>query len=192
ARHNTVSSAVSLTRYHGNLRHSRFGKGKQQLRAVADDPAVFLLNSRQKPWHVLEGDQRDVETVAKTDETRALNRGVYVEHARQVRRLIGDYAHRSAAKPGEAHHDVLRVVLVHFKEIAVVHHRVNDVADLVRNVGRLRDYRVQLFVDAINRIACRNPRRIIEVVRRYERQQLANGPQAVFVVLGGEMSNARN
>src|SRR5205809_968354 len=44
AGHHAISSAISLACYQGDLRHSRLGKCKQQLRAVTDDPAVLLLN----------------------------------------------------------------------------------------------------------------------------------------------------
>ena len=72
----------------------------------------------QEARHVLEGDERDVEGVAEAHEARALHRGVDVETARQVRRLVGDDADGPAAEPREPDDDVLRVVLVHLEEVA--------------------------------------------------------------------------
>ena len=74
----------------------------------------------QEPGHVLERDERDVERVAEAHEPRALHRRVDVERPGQHRRLVGDDADRAAVEPREADDDVLRVVLMHLEEIALV------------------------------------------------------------------------
>src|SRR5262245_50068636 len=73
ARHHAVGPAVRLAGNDRHLRHGRLGKREEQFGAVLDDPAELLHGSRQKTRHVLEGDERNVERVAETDETRALH-----------------------------------------------------------------------------------------------------------------------
>ena len=96
--------------------HRRLAVGVQQLRAVADDPAVFLVDAGQEPGHVDERDQRDVEAVAGPDEPRRLDRRVDVERAGQDRRLLRDDADAAAAEPREADDDVLRPARLDLEE----------------------------------------------------------------------------
>ena len=52
--HDAVRAAVRLPRDHRNFGHGRFGKGKQQFRAVLDDAVPFLLRAGQKSGNILE------------------------------------------------------------------------------------------------------------------------------------------
>ena len=93
----------------------------------------------------------------------------------------------SRAKPTTM---LLRVVLVHLEEVAVVRDRVDQVQHVVRLVRRRRHQRVERVVFAIERIVGRLARRIVEVVVGHERQQLANQRDALGVVLDGEVRDA--
>ena len=101
-RHDVIGAAIGLAGDHGDLRHGRLGEGEQQLGAVLDQAAIFLVGARQEARHVDEGDDRDVEAVAEAHEARGLARGVDVEHAGQHHRLIGDDADGAAVDAGEA------------------------------------------------------------------------------------------
>src|SRR5678816_4701227 len=101
------------------LRHRGLRKRVEQLRAVADDAAVFLRRSRQESGDVLERHERDVEGVAEPDEARTLDRGIDIERARQVRRLIRHDTNRAAAKPRKPDQEIAREVLVHLEEVPV-------------------------------------------------------------------------
>ena len=157
---------------------------------MPDDPAVLLHRPRQEPGHVLEGDQRDVERVAEAHEPRRLHRRVDVERAGEHRRLVGDDPDRPAVEPREADQDVLRVVVVHLEEVALVDDQVDHVEHVVRLVRRRRHDAVERRVLAVGRIAGPRPRRVVEVVRRHERQQIANQRQALAVVVGREVRDA--
>ena len=104
----------------------------------------------RKPGHVLEGDQRDVERIAEADEARAFDRGVDVERAGQVRRLVGDDADGSPAEPRKADDDVLGEVLVHLEKVPIVCDRVDQVEHVVGLIRRRRDQRVERLVLAID------------------------------------------
>ena len=48
---------------------------------MTNNPTKFLLGSGKKSWHILECDQRNVESVAKTDEPRSLHGRVDIKNA---------------------------------------------------------------------------------------------------------------
>ena len=105
---------------------------------MLDDAAELLGGAGQEAGHVLEGDERDVEAVAEAHEARALERGVDVEAAGQVRGLVGHDPDRPAAEPPEADDEVRREVGLDLEEVPVVEHRPHDVLDVVGLVRLLR------------------------------------------------------
>ena len=64
--------------------------------------------------------ERDVEAVAEADEARRLHRGVDVQAARQVRRLVGDQPDRPPVEAREGDDDVARVLGLDLEQHAVV------------------------------------------------------------------------
>ena len=135
---------------------------------MTDDAAVFLHRARQKARNVLDSDERNVERVAEAHEPCALHGCVDVERPRQIRRLIGDDAHRAPAETSEADEDVARVVRVHLEEGPIVDDRVNDVEHVVRLIGRRGHNRVQCRIGAVDRIVGGDARRVVQVVARHE------------------------
>jgi hypothetical protein len=59
---------------------------------VSYDAAVFLLNTGQEAGHILESNERNIETITEPDEARGFDRRVDIENAGQKRRLIRDDA----------------------------------------------------------------------------------------------------
>ena len=140
---------------------------------MLDDAAVLLRGPGEEPWHVDERDDRDVERVAEPHEPRGLDGRVDVETPGEVHRLIRDDARRAAVEPREADDDVLRVVLVDLDELRVVDDRGDDLLDVVRPVRLGRDHRVERDLRAIRWILRGPHRRVLGVVARHEREQLA-------------------
>ena len=105
--------------------------------------------------------------------------------------LIGHDADRLSVEAGEADDDVLGVMLLHLEEVAVVDHAVDHVLDVVGQVRLGGNQRVELFVGAIDRIGAGLARRIFEIVRRHEAEQLANHAEAFGVVVRQEVRHAR-
>ena len=188
--HDAIGAAVGFAGDDGDFGHRGFGERVEQLGAVLDDSAVLLLRAGQKAGDVFEGDQRNVEAVAEAHEARAFDRGVDVERAGQHRGLIGDDADGLAVEARESDDDVLRVVLVDLEEIAVVDDRVNDVLHVVGHVRLVGNYRVELLVDAVDRIGAGLARRVVEIVGRNETQQLAHHGEALGVVAAQEVGDA--
>src|SRR5215470_17664990 len=93
-RHHAIGSAVGLARDYRDLWDRVFGKRVQQFRALADDSAVFMLRPGKETGNVFKRDQGNVEAVAETDEARAFDRSIDIEHTRKERRLVGDDSHR--------------------------------------------------------------------------------------------------
>src|SRR5918998_295648 len=114
--HDVVGPAVGFARDNGHLRNARLGEGVEELRPVADDPTPLLVGTRQKPRHVHESNERDVESVAEAHEPRTLDARVYVERPSQNHRLVPDDPDGVPVEPPEAHHQVLRPALLHLVE----------------------------------------------------------------------------
>ncbi len=105
--HHNICAAVCLARNHRNLRNGSFGVSINYFRPVADDAVVLLRISGKKSRHIFESNQRNVETVAETDETACLVAGVNVENTGKVGRLIGDNTNRTACQTCKTDDDIL-------------------------------------------------------------------------------------
>ena len=82
------------------------------------------------------------------------------------------------------------MVLMDLEEIRVIHDRVNDVEHLIRLIRRVGHQPIERRNLTIRRIRRGQARRIVEIVRRQERQQLANERHALAVVVHGKMGDA--
>ena len=69
-------------------------------------PCELLLGAGQKSRHIDEGNDRNVEAIAKAHEPRALHRRVDIEASGEIGRLIGDDADGIPADAREADQDV--------------------------------------------------------------------------------------
>ncbi len=77
--HDTVGSSIGFACDDGNLGDGRLGKGIEKFGPGSDDTSMLLPDSRQKPGHVFEGDQRNVETVTEANEAGRLYGRVNVQ-----------------------------------------------------------------------------------------------------------------
>ena len=132
---------------------------------MLDNAAEFLLRPGKKPGHIFKREQRNIEGIAEAHEARPLDGCVDIENSSEVRRLVTDNAGGAAIKPRKAHDQILGVVLVDLKEIAVVHDGMNRVFDVVRFLRIGGNERIQAFIPARGRIRRSTARRIFEVVR---------------------------
>ena len=140
------------------LRDGRLGVGVDQLGAAPDDAVPLLVGAGQEAGDVDEGEHRDVERVAGAHEPGRLLRGVDVQGAGELHRLVGHDADRAALDPAEADEDVRREQRLHLEELAVVEDVLDDGVHVVGLVRRVRDEGVQLEV-LVGDLERRRPRR---------------------------------
>jgi hypothetical protein len=117
----------------------------------------------------------------------SLDRGVDVEAPRENRRLVGRDPDGPAVHPREADDDVLRKMFLDLEEVAVVHHLLDHVPDVVRFRGDVRYELVQTLVHPVGRVVGGDDRRVFHVVLGHEGEEFADQEKALFLVLGGEM-----
>jgi hypothetical protein len=105
---------------------------------VADDAVVLLVDAGQEAGHVDEREQRDVERVAGAHEAGGLLRR---SMSRQPAITIGWLATMptdAALDAAEAARRCCRPSAEDLEELAVVEHRLDDLAHVVGLVGRRR------------------------------------------------------
>ena len=149
---------------------------------------MFLVDARQETRDVDEGDQRDIECVARPDEPRGLDRCIDVERAGQDRRLLRDDADTSTAESREPDDDVLRPGRLDLEERAVVDDATQDVVHVVR-LARIVGHDVvegRRPSDPIGS-SVGDDRRHLEVVLRQMRQQVARRVERARLVRRREM-----
>ena len=95
-RHHIVRATIGFTDNYRHLRHCTFRVSVEQLGTVLDYPTVFLIGTGQEPRNIDQCHNRYVKSIAKTNETGRLNRGLNIETSSEYRRLIGNYTNRCA------------------------------------------------------------------------------------------------
>ena len=188
--HDAIGSAIGFAQDDGDLGHGGFGEGIEELGAVANDAVVFLVGARQEAGDVLQHDERDVESVAKADKTRALDRSVDIQHSRQNLGLVGHDAHGEAVQPGKAGDDVLGKVHHHLQELAFISNGVDDVQHIIGLVRVFGDDVVQDVAGAVNRVVGGFIGRVFHVVGRQVAKQLFDEQDGLFLAVGDEVCHA--
>ena len=122
---------------------------------MTDDTIVFLRISRKESRNIFECNQRNIETVAKTDKTTCFVAGVDVKNAGKISRLIGYDTYRTTCHAGKADDDILCKVRHDFEEITVVYHAFDNVFHIIRYVRICRNDCIQRSVFAVGFVGAR-------------------------------------
>ena len=128
--------------------------------------------------------------VAEADESRGLEARVDVEAASEVLRLIRHDADRAAVHASEADQDVAGEVRLDLEEVPVVDDVLDDLVHVVGFVRVLGHDAAHRGVGAVDRIARFGPRRVVEVVRGQEGEQLGDAGETRVLAGGGEVRHA--
>ena len=147
-----------------DLRDRRLAVGVDDLRPVADDALVLLVDAGQEARAVHERDDRDVVDVADPDEPGDLVAGVDVEDAGHDRGLAGDDPDREPVEPGEADDGIRGVGRVDLEEAVAIEDAAEDVADVVGLGLVVGDQRVERVVHPFGRVVRGDLRRVLVVV----------------------------
>ena len=191
AAHDVVGAAVRLAGDDRQLRDGRLGVGVQQLRAVPDDPAVFLADTGQEPRHVDERDQRDVEA-SQVRTNRAALTDASMSSA--PARTAGCCATIPTLRPPSRANPTMMFCAQPgwiSRNVAVVDDATQDVVHVVRHPRIVGDDRVERDVHPVGRIgrvATIDGRR--EIVLRQVRQQRPRRVERSRLVRRREMRDA--
>ena len=78
----------------------------------------------------------------------------------------------------------------HFKEILVIHNRLYNILNVIRNVRVFRNHSLKFFWLTSGIIRTRNKRSILHIIGRQEAEQFAYGQHGFFFSVTHEVSNA--
>ena len=157
---------------------------------MADDPAVLLVNARQETRDVDEADQRDVEAIAGSNESRRLGRCVDIECAGEDSRLLGDDADAASTETGEPDDDVLGPAGLDLEKVTIVDDRADHLVHVVGLRGIVRDQAVEARVATGRSVGGRATGRIGQVVLRQEREDPARRRESCRFVGCGDVGDA--
>ena len=155
-----------------------------------DDTVVLLAGTGQEAGYVDEGDERDIESVAETDETGTLAAGVAVEHTCHGLGLVGDDTDAHATHVGEADHQVGGELLVNLEEAAVVDDGVDNLLDVVCLVGVLGDKVVKVILKTVDGVLGRNEGGLLEIITGDETYEVTDELDGALLCLSDKVGNA--
>ena len=185
--HRDERAAERLAQHDRHLRHGGLGERVHELGAVTDHAELLLLGAGHEARRVDEHDERQPERVAGADEARALGRGLGVEHAAQVARLVGDHADRLAVHAREPADDVLRPLLAVLEQPAAVDQAADDVAHVVDAALVVRHGLAGVVADRADRAPLR---RTLGRVLRQVVEQIAGQQRRVGIARSDEVRHA--
>ena len=116
--HHDVRTTVRFTQCDCYFRYSSFTVSIQQFGTMKDNAIVFLACSRKESRYVYQRHDRDIESIAETNETCAFARCVAVEYTGKEFRLIGYNTYRLTVETGKTDNDILGIVFLDFQEFA--------------------------------------------------------------------------
>ena len=108
--------------------------GVDQLRPPSNDAVPLLLCPGEEARDIDEGQDGHVEGVAGANEAGRLLRGVDIQRARVLHRLVGHDADCVTLDATEAGDEVRREQRLGFQEFIVVQHRFEDPMHVIRLV----------------------------------------------------------
>ena len=189
--HHDVGTSVCLAGDEGDLRHGSLSIGIEQLGTMTNDAAVLLIDAWHEAGDILDGDDRDVEAVAETNETCALLRGIDIQSASEDLRLIGQEADGATCHAAEADDEVLGEVWSDLEEILMVADRLDDVLDVVWDVRIGWHYALELVTLAGQLVGGGVDRGILHVVAWEEADELTDGHEALLVRVAHKLADTR-
>src|SRR4051794_35007857 len=185
--HDDVRPTIRLAQGDGYAGGRRDAERAQQRRAVADHTRLLLADAGQEAGGVDEDDERHAEAVAQVDEPGALLRGLRVQAAAEVVRLVGDDADRRALDQGQADHEVARPARAELEHLARVDDARDHVADVVDLAVALGQHGAGV---AGGRVARRVQRQRAARLRRQVRERRTDHLGRLHVAVGDEVGDA--
>ncbi len=151
---------------------------------------MFLVDAGKESRNVQERNDRNVKSVTHLDKARSFFAGLDVQDAREALRLVGDDADDLAVEAGQRADDVAGPALVDLQVVAVVDDLLDDLGHVVRPVAVGRDQVEQDVRAAVGLVARLGARRVLPVVLREHRQEVAHLGEAGLLVVVREVADA--
>ncbi len=188
--HYVVSAAIGLAGDDGDAGHGGFAQCVEQLSAVGDDAAPFLIGAGQEARNIDEDEQGNVEAITGTGKAGGFFAGFYVQHPGQTHRLISDDTDALARQAGEADDDVVGVVFVDLEEGLVVDDTPDDIPHVVGLVRTFGHDAFELLPDLFAQLIGQG-RGFFAVILRQVAQQGFDFVEADDIVSCREVGDAR-
>ncbi|CAM5260654.1 hypothetical protein SALBM311S_03370 [Streptomyces alboniger] len=150
---------------------------------------MLLVDTRKEPGDVQERDDRDIESVTHLDKACSFFRRFDVQDAGQRRRLVGHDADHLTVQAGQRADDVAGPALVDLEVVAVVDDLLDDLGHVVRTVAVRRNEVEEEVRAAVRGVRGLHPRRVLAVVLREHRQEVAHLGEAGLLVVVGEVAD---
>ena len=148
---------------------------------------ILLPRTRQEARHVYQSHQRDIESIAETHETRPLAAGIAVEHTGIALRLVGHHAHALPVEAGKAHDDILGIIGLHLKKLAVVHYRPDDFVHIVRLIRIVRNDFIEKILQTVNRVGTFQTGSLFHIILGHITDEGTNHLHGLFFRFGREV-----
>ena len=100
-----------------------------------NNAAVFLRSTGHKARDIDQGDNGNIEGIAKTHKARGFNRCLDVQATRQNEGLIGYNANGLSFYTTKTNQDILGVIGLQLKKLTVVCNLANQLMHIVRLIG---------------------------------------------------------
>ncbi len=151
---------------------------------------MFLHRAGHEARTVYKRDERNVEGVGETDEASELVRGINVDHACKVERLLRYHADHLPVQSGKADDGVSCKMLMHFKKRIVIEDAMNNFLHVVGNVGIGGDEGVEGGIHAVRVIRWNQAGGRFGVVCGQIADQFASQVDRVVFILRSKVSHA--
>src|SRR5260221_4341335 len=146
--HAVVAGAERAAEDHRELAHARARHRRDHLRPVLRDALRLVFAPDHEAGDVLQEEEGDAALRAQLDAVRALERRFGEEDA-----VVGDDSHRKAVQLRESGHQRGSVERLEFMEVRSVDEARDDLADVERLLGILRNDAVEVL-GGIERFGC--------------------------------------
>ena len=155
-----------------------------------DDAAVLLTGARHESRDVNKRDHRDIERIAKPNESRGFDTALNVQTSGQNQRVISDDADRLPFHPPQTDDDIGRIVGLQLKEITVINDLMNQLLDVIWLVCVIWNQSIERHIESPGRVTAGTHRRFLAIVQRQIIEKPTQHQDRFDIVLKSKISHA--
>src|SRR5207245_4396072 len=129
-----VGASIRLSYDYSKFGNRGFAVGVEEFGPMPNYPVVFLIYSRQEPGNIHQGQDRDVERIAESDEACRLDGGIDVQGSSVNFGLVCNDPNRVSVESGESDDDILSPDSLYLEQFDSLDDPGYDILDIVRLV----------------------------------------------------------